>query len=159
MKKRPDKHLSNLQVYWNAYLFSEHEKRSRKGLFPVRTIHGRLVDQRSLAFCCQHLSFLSVNTNIGVHTEAQQSYNLKRNNQVTTKQNLSSLSFGWLGITQASGDDRKDNRERELHLLSISYHIWGSSLCKLLFTTGLFTLNSSDTLFILVVKWVCDSMN
>jgi len=55
-------------------LFSEHEKRSRKSLLSVRTVHGRLVDQRSLAFCCQHLPFLSVNTNIGVHTQAQQSY-------------------------------------------------------------------------------------
>jgi len=72
--------LSATQVHWNAYLFSKHEERGRKNLFPVRTVYGRLVDQRSFAFCCQHLPFLSVDTDIGVHTKTQQSYNLKRNN-------------------------------------------------------------------------------
>lgn len=69
-------------MHWNTYLFSKHEERRRKNLFPVRTVDGRLVDQRSFAFCCQHLPFLSVDTYIGVHTKTKQSYNLKRNNSL-----------------------------------------------------------------------------
>lgn len=107
-------------MYRNAYLFSKHEKRSWKGLFPVGTVYRRLVDQRSLAFCCQHLSFLSVNTNIGVHTQTQQSYDLKRNNQVTSKSNVKALRFAAVtqslpvGVTQVSRDVCKDSFEREL---------------------------------------------
>ena len=78
------------------------------------------MNQRSLAFCCQHLSFLSVNTNIGVHSQTQQSYNLKKTHQVTNKPNVKALRVAAVtqslpvGVTQVSRDDCKDSFEREL---------------------------------------------
>ena len=125
--------LSATQVHWNAYLFSKHEERRRKNLFPVRTVYRRLVDQRSFAFCCQHLPFLSVDTDIGVHTKTKQSYNLKRNNHWHDFRRklvfFASLGlFGWrhakpqIGVTQVSWDGHEDSRERELFLKLLLIH-------------------------------------
>lgn len=74
-KKNPP---SFIRKCTDTYLFPKHEEWRRKSLLSVGAVHWRLVDQRSLAFCCQHLSFLAVNTNIGVHTQTQQSYNLEK---------------------------------------------------------------------------------
>ena len=82
------------------------------------------MDQRSFAFCCQHLSFFSVNTDIGVHTQAQQSYNLQKKT-TTLRFRRKLVFFASLAlfdrrhakppkaVTQASRDDHKDSREKQ----------------------------------------------